>query len=219
MANHLQEIIARIEKARIAYSRHQIIKLVAISKYWEDSQIVELYEVGQRAFGENKVQDLKRKASLLQDYPLEWHFVGSIQDNKINALIALKPSLIHSIDSLKTAQAFQMRLEREGIKQRALLQINSAKEESKSGVIPEEAKDLYAQIQETCPNLILEGVMSIGAHTQDTKLIAKSFEVTKSIFDALPDAKILSMGMSGDFELAIACGANLLRIGSALIEQ
>lgn len=218
MAHHLEEIIARIEKARIAYSRHQIIKLVAVSKYWEDSQILELYKAGQRAFGENKVQDFKTKASLLRDYPLEWHFVGNIQENKINALIALKPSLIHSIDSLKTAQAFQTRLEREGVRQRALLQINSAKEESKSGVTPEEANEVYLHIQETCPNLLLSGVMSIGAHTQDQKVIQKSFEITQKIYASLPNAKILSMGMSGDFELAIACGANLLRIGSALVE-
>lgn len=217
MAHHLQEIIARIEKARISYSRHQIIKLVAISKYWEDHQILELYHAGQRAFGENKVQDLKRKIGVMQDYPLEWHFVGNIQDNKINALIELKPSLIHSLSSLKLAQAFQIRLERQGIKQRALLQINSAKEANKGGVMPEEAKEIYLEIQETCPNLLIDGVMSIGAHSTDLKLITQSFETTQKIFDALPGAKILSMGMSGDFELAIACGANLLRIGSALI--
>lgn len=215
--NALQEVIAKIEKARIAYSRHQVIKLVGISKYWEIEQIVDLYQSGQRAFGENKVQDLKAKAQFLQDYPIEWHFVGTIQENKINALIQLSPSLIHSIDSLKTAQAFQSRLEREGKTQKALLQVNSAEEESKSGVMPKEALEIYSQIQESCPNLKLEGLMSIGAHTQDTKLITKSFEVTQKLFEHIPSAKILSMGMSGDYELAIACGANLLRIGSALV--
>lgn len=217
MAHHLQEIIARIEKARISYSRHQIIKLVAISKYWEDHQILELYHAGQRAFGENKVQDLKRKIGVMQDYPLEWHFVGNIQDNKINALIELKPSLIHSISSLKVAQAFQARLKHQEVKQRALLQINSAKEVNKGGVMPEEAKEIYLEIQETCPNLLMEGVMSIGAHSEDQKIIKQSFEKTQKVFDSLPNAKVLSMGMSGDFELAITCGANLLRIGSALI--
>lgn len=217
--NHLQEVIAKIEKARIAYSRHQVIKLVAVSKYWDANQIVELYESGQRAFGENKVQDLKAKSHELENYPLEWHLIGSIQENKINTIISLAPSLIHSIDSLKLALAFQQRLEREGKRQKALLQINSAREESKSGVSPEEAKEVYLAIQESCPNLILEGVMSIGAHTEDEKIIAKSFEMTKNIFDSLPNAKILSMGMSGDYELAISCGANMLRIGSALMQK
>lgn len=215
--NHLQEVIAKIEKARIAYSRHQVIKLVAVSKYWDINQIIELYEGGQRAFGENKVQDLKTKSAELENYPLEWHLIGTIQENKINTIISLAPSLIHSIDSLKLALAFQQRLEREGKTQRALLQINSAREESKSGVSPEEAKEIYLAIQESCPNLLLEGVMSIGAHTQDQKIIAKSFEITKNIFDSLPNAKTLSMGMSGDYELAISCGANMLRIGSALV--
>lgn len=217
MAHHLQEVIARIEKARIAYSRHQVIKLVAISKYWQDSQILELYHGGQRAFGENKVQDLKHKSEVLDEYPIQWHFIGNIQENKINALIQLKPALIHSIDSLKTAQAFQMRLEREGKVQKALLQINSSQEESKSGVDPQKAREIYLQIQENCPNLVLEGLMSIGAHTQDQKEIQKSFEVTQKIYETLPNAKVLSMGMSGDFEIAIACGANLVRIGSALV--
>lgn len=217
MAHFLQEVIARIEKARISYSRHQIIKLVAISKYWEDSQILELYRAGQRAFGENKVQDLKRKMEVMREHPLEWHFVGNIQENKINALIELKPSLIHSISSLKLAKAFQIRLEREDAKQRALLQINSAKETNKGGVMPEEAREIYLEIQETCPNLLMEGVMSIGAHTNDQKIIAQSFETTQKVFESLDDAKTLSMGMSSDFELAIACGANLLRIGSALV--
>lgn len=215
--NHLQEVIAKIEKARIAYSRHQVIKLVAVSKYWDVSQIIELYEGGQRAFGENKVQDLKAKSLELENYPLEWHLIGTIQENKINTILSLAPTLIHSIDSLKLALAFEQRLEREGKTQRALLQINSAKEESKSGVSPEEAKEVYLAIKESCPHLILEGVMSIGAHTEDTKTIIKSFETTKNIFDSLPNAKTLSMGMSGDYELAISCGANMLRIGSALL--
>ncbi|ANV97954.1 YggS family pyridoxal phosphate enzyme [Helicobacter enhydrae] len=212
----LQSVIAKIEKARLAYDAHQIINLVAVSKYWETSQIIELYSQGQRAFGENKVQDLKTKHQLLEAYPLEWHFIGRIQENKINALIDLKPSLIHSIESLKLAEAFQKRLQRSGISQRVLLQINSSQEESKAGVHPQEAKEVYLAIKENCPNLILEGVMTIGAHTQDQSVIAKSFECTQKIFDSLPSASILSMGMSGDYELAIANGANLLRIGSAI---
>lgn len=215
--NHLQEVIAKIEKARIAYSRHQVIKLVAVSKYWDIAQIIDLYNGGQRAFGENKVQDLKVKSAELENYPLEWHLIGTIQENKINTIISLAPALIHSIDSLKLAFAFQQRLEREGKTQRALLQINSAREESKSGVDPNEAKEVYLAIKESCPNLLLEGVMSIGAHSEDEKVIAKSFEITKNIFDSLPNAKTLSMGMSGDYELAISCGANMLRIGSALL--
>ena len=100
-----------------------------------------------------------------------------------------------------------------------LLQINSAAEESKSGVTSDEAKDIYTQISETCPNIQLRGVMSIGAHTEDKKVIQNSFETTFNIYESLEGADICSMGMSGDFELAIKCGSNMVRLGSVLFPQ
>ncbi len=99
-----------------------------------------------------------------------------------------------------------------------LLQINSAKEDSKSGVMPEVAIKVYNQIQEQCPNINLKGVMSIGAHSTDTKIIKESFITTHNIFKECTGATICSMGMSGDFELAIKCGSNMIRVGSALFK-
>ncbi|CAM3282862.1 YggS family pyridoxal phosphate-dependent enzyme [Helicobacter labetoulli] len=222
LALQLERILRRIERARLAYDAHQIISLVAVSKYQSVDSIRALYECGQRAFGENKVQDLRLKAEALDDVPLEWHFIGKLQENKINALLALKPSLIHSVDSLKTAQAIQKRLQTHlgEAKVRALLQINAANEESKSGVSVEAAKEVYEEILSVCPNLIMEGVMCIGANSPNRSEIEKSFQKTSDIFHSLQDrgAKILSMGMSGDFEIAIAYGANLVRIGSKLFE-
>lgn len=217
----LEHAIERIEKARIAYDRHQIVRLVAISKYATVEQIEALYHEGQRAFGENKVQDLELKAAALEILPIEWHFVGTLQTNKINKLITLSPALVHSIDSLQTAIAYDQRLQREGKTQRALLQINSAREATKSGVDPDRAEEIYRQILSECPALKLEGVMTIGAHVSDTAVIQKSFETTRRIFDRLKDAGAVtcSMGMSGDYELAIACGANLLRLGSVLFDD
>ena len=222
LALQLERILRRIERARLAYDAHQIISLVAVSKYQSVDSIRALYECGQRAFGENKVQDLRLKAEALDDVPLEWHFIGTLQENKINALLALKPSLIHSVDSLKTAQAIQRRLQTHlgEAKVRALLQINAANEISKSGVSVEAAKEIYNEILSACPNLIMEGVMCIGANSPNRSEIEKSFQKTSDIFHSLQDrgAKILSMGMSGDFEIAIAYGANLVRIGSKLFE-
>ena len=222
LALQLERILRRIERARLAYNAHQIISLVAVSKYQNADSIRALYECGQRAFGENKVQDLRLKAQNLDDVPLEWHFIGKLQENKINALLALKPSLIHSVDSLKTAQAIQRRLQTHlgEAKVRALLQINAANEISKSGVSVESAREIYNEILITCPNLIMEGVMCIGANSPNRKEIEQSFQKTSDIFHSLKDkgAKILSMGMSGDFEIAIAYGANLVRIGSKLFE-
>jgi len=101
-----------------------------------------------------------------------------------------------------------------------LLQINAANEPQKSGVSQEEAFDIYQEIQERCPQLKLKGVMSIGAHVEDEKTIQKSFEQTYSVYDALrkEGATICSMGMSNDYELAIKCGSNLVRIGSKIFK-
>jgi hypothetical protein len=213
---HLDGVIERIEKARLSVSDHHIVKMVAVSKYVDDAAIKALYAIGQRAFGENKVQSLQHKATALEALPLEWHFIGSLQKNKINGLIALNPALIHSIDSVELALALNERLSREGKNVSALIQINSAYESTKSGFLPEASLQAYAQIQEQCPHIHLKGVMSIGAHTDDRVLIQKSFERTRSLFEQLPKATICSMGMSGDFELAIACGSTLVRLGSIL---
>ncbi|WP_334092454.1 YggS family pyridoxal phosphate-dependent enzyme [Helicobacter typhlonius] len=218
LALNLERVLRRIERARLAYSPHQIISLVAVSKYQTQEQIRTLYECGQRAFGENKVQDLRAKIESLDDLPLEWHFIGNLQENKINTLLSLKPALLHSLDSIKLALALQKRLGEQKI--RALLQVNAANETTKSGVSIESAKEIYEQICATCPNIKLEGIMSIGAHSDKRADIEKSFKLTRDVFDKVQErgAKILSMGMSGDFEIAIAYGANLVRIGSKLFE-
>jgi len=214
---NFDEVLQRVEKARIQTSEYSIIKIVAVSKYSTSKEVKKLYSIGQRAFGENRVQELKQKMSELEDLPLEWHFIGRLQKNKINHLLELAPSLIHSCDSLELAHEINKRV-KDNKKIAILLQINSAKEESKAGVMPEAAKEIYHQIQQECPNLLLKGVMSIGAHSEDKKEIQKSFETTYKIFEDLKPlgASICSMGMSNDFELAIKCGSNMLRLGSIL---
>lgn len=218
---NLDEIITKVEGARLRISEHHIVKIIGISKYSTTADIATLYEAGQRAFGENKVQDLKQKMEDLDELPIEWHFVGTLQKNKINNLIDLNPSLLHSLDSLELAIELDKKLEAKNKKLSALLQINSAYEDTKSGVMPEVAIEIYKQILESCPNIILKGVMSIGAHVDDEKIIKESFKTTKKIFDELIPygAKYCSMGMSGDFELAIACGSNMIRVGSSLFKN
>lgn len=217
---NLDKLIERVEAARLQVSHHHIVKIIAISKYSQSEEVATLYGAGQRAYGENKVQDLKDKMEKLEELPLEWHFVGRLQKNKINNLIDLNPTLIQSIDSLELAIELNKKLEAKNKKINALLQINSAYEESKAGVIPEEAIEVYKKIIDTCPNITLKGVMSIGTHVEDEDIIKKSFETTKKIFDELAPfgAKYCSMGMSGDFELAIACGSNMIRVGSSLFK-
>ncbi len=218
LARNLESLIQRVEKARLQVSGHHIVKIVAVSKYADVESVKSLYELGQRAFGENQIQQLQSRVEETAELPLEWHMLGRIQKNKINRLIDIEPALIHSIDSVELAEALDSRLAQKGKTQDALLQINSAKEESKAGVAPEEAVDIYQEIQERCKNINLKGVMSIGAHTENRELVKESFKTTREIFDRLQKdgAKICSMGMSSDFELAILSGSNLIRVGSVI---
>lgn len=216
---HFDRIVERIEKARLRVSGHHIVKIVAASKYVDAEAVRSLYAIGQRAFGENRVQDLVSKTEALDDLPIEWHFIGTLQKNKINHLLSCNPHMLHSIDSIELARSLNERLERDGKTLRALVQVNSAYEESKSGFLPEEFSDAYAQIAEECPRLKLQGIMSIGAHVDDAAVVRKSFEATRRLFDSLPGATVCSMGMSGDFELAIECGSNMVRLGSILFPE
>jgi pyridoxal phosphate enzyme (YggS family) len=218
LRRNLDEVIWKIEAARISVSEHHIVKLVTVAKYTEIENIATLYELGQRAFGENQVQQLRDRMQTLEELPLEWHMIGRLQKNKINNLIDLNPILMHSLESLELAQELDKKLSAKSATMHCLLQINAAREESKAGVSPEEALDIYQEIKARCPNIILKGVMTIGAHTDDTKVIQNSFETTHRIYEKLQNdgAAICSMGMSGDYELAIKCGSNLVRIGSAL---
>ena len=146
--------------------------------------------------------------------------MGTLQKNKINKLLELDPALVHSIDGLKLAEEIDKRLEAKGTTLDGLLQINAAKEETKSGVMAEEALDVWQAIRESCPRLNLRGVMTIGAHTDEEKAVRASFDAAYKIFEAvrMDGADICSMGMSGDLELAIECGSNMVRVGSALFK-
>lgn len=221
LKDNLRELIEKIEIERLKYSSHQIIKLIAVSKYAESSDILELYNAGQRAFGENKVQALKSKQEMLSHCPIEWHMIGVLQENKINQLLSLKPFLLQSLSSLKLANALQERLKRQNLTLKCLLQINSSNEDSKSGVDISQAVEIYQQILHSCPNIKLEGIMTIGANTDDKRLIETCFVKCKDIFDSLQGcgARIFSAGMSGDYPIAIANGANMLRIGSILFDR
>ena len=216
---YIDDVIKRVEEARLKVSEHHIVKIVAVSKYSKAEDIEKLYRIGQRAFGENRVQDLREKAKTLEDLPLEWHFIGNLQKNKINNLLDINPALFQALDSIELAHELQKKLVAKEMTLDCLLQINSAKEESKHGVMPEIAIDTYKQIQEECPNIRLKGVMSIGAHTNDETIIRKSFETTHAIYEQLEGATICSMGMSGDFELAIECGSNMVRLGSIMFNK
>ncbi|WP_298050626.1 YggS family pyridoxal phosphate-dependent enzyme [uncultured Campylobacter sp.] len=208
----LDEILKRIEAAKAGAGE---VQLVAVSKNVGTDDVRGLYSQGQIAFGENRVQELKRKSETLRELPLKWHFIGTLQSNKINQLIALRPTLWQSCNSYKLALAVNKRLT---YPLDTLLEINAAGESSKTGLDKNRAVEEFLRIKQECKNLNLIGVMSIGAHASEPAQIARSFEATREIFDALVPhgAQICSMGMSDDFELAIKCGSNMIRLGRIL---
>jgi len=216
----LDNIIWNIEEARLRVSQHHIVQLVAVGKYTQVENIETLYSLGQRAFGENQVQQLSQRMQTLEALPIQWQMIGSLQKNKINNLIDLNPTLMQSLDSIELALELNKKLQAKEKKMACLVQINAANEETKSGFSSQEAYDRYQEILERCPNITLKGVMSIGAHSEDEKMVQKSFETTHAIFEKLQKqgATICSMGMSSDYALAIQCGSNLVRVGSAIFK-
>lgn len=193
------------------------VELVAVSKYVGSKEIKELFNEGQMSFGENRVQDLIKKSDELKELNLNWHFIGTLQTNKINALLKIRPTLWQSCNSLKLAQTVDKRLD---YKLDTLLEINVADEDSKTGLDISLAKESYCAIKESCKNLNLKGIMCIGAHSDDELEVAKSFEKAYAIYESLQNkgAEICSMGMSSDYKIAIKCGSNMLRIGSLLFK-
>lgn len=212
---NLEQIWQNIETARQKCGVWENVRLIAVSKNVDTDAVQNLYSQGQIEFGENRVQEMKRKCEILSDLPLKWHFIGSLQSNKINHLLSLRPILWQSCNSFELATAVNKRL---NFTLDTLLEINSADESSKSGLEVSKAVDEFLKIKESCKNLNLCGVMSIGAHSDDEREIQKSFEITYKIFESLRPhgAKICSMGMSDDFELAIKCGSNMVRLGRIL---
>lgn len=212
---NLEQIWQNIETSRQKCGVWENVRLIAVSKNVDTDAVENLYSQGQIEFGENRVQEMKRKCEILSDLPLKWHFIGSLQSNKINHLLSLRPILWQSCNSYELATAVNKRL---NFTLDTLLEINSASESSKSGIEISRAVDEYFKIKESCENLNLCGVMSIGAHSDDLGEIQKSFETTYKIFEILRPhgAKICSMGMSDDYELAIKCGSNMVRLGRIL---
>lgn len=193
------------------------VELVAVSKYVGPKEIKELFDEGQMSFGENRVQDLVKKSEELKELNLNWHFIGTLQTNKINALLKIRPILWQSCNSIKLAQAVDKRL---NYRLDTLLEINIADEDSKTGLDLSLAIESYCAIKESCKNLNLKGIMCIGAHSDDELEVAKSFEKAYVIYESLQNqgAKICSMGMSSDYKIAIKCGSNMIRVGSLLFK-
>ncbi len=193
------------------------VELVAVSKTKSNEEILEAYNAGQRKFGENKIQDMTRKYEILPK-DIQWHMIGHVQSNKVKYM-APYVSLIQGVDSLKLLKEINKQAQKNNRIIDCLLQIHIAKEESKFGLSVRESQQAI-KIAKELPHLRIKGLMGMATFTDDQKQIEREFAGLKSLYDQLIQQKIplevLSMGMSGDFLIAIEQGSNMIRVGSKI---
>ena len=194
------------------------VQLVAVSKTHPVESVREIYNLGQRIFGENKVQELAEKYPQLPK-DIQWHLIGHLQTNKVK-YIAEFVDTIESVDSEKLLQEIDRQASKHHRTIKVLLQIKIAEEDTKFGMNKEEAKTLFTQyLNGDFPNAEITGLMGMATFTDDKEQIRKEFTSLKNFYDELSLLKplnTLSMGMSDDFAVAVECGSNSVRIGSAI---
>ena len=209
------------------------VTLVAVSKTKSVEEILELYNVGQRDFGENYVQELTEKYQQLPK-DIHWHFIGHLQSNKVK-LIAPFVHLIHSVDSEKLLKEINKEAKKKERIIDCLLQVHIAKEETKFGLDENELQQIIQALnlanntteEKSFKNISIKGLMGMASFTDDEKIVRQEFHSMKSLFDKLSSAlsfqpsafSILSMGMSADYKIAIEEGSNIVRIGSLLFGE
>ena len=198
------------------------VTLVAVSKTKPVADLMEAYDTGQRIFGENKIQEMTEKwESMPKD--IEWHMIGHVQTNKVK-FMAEYVSLIHGVDSLKLLEEINKQALKHNRIINCLLQIYIAEEESKFGLDQNELNEiLNSEAFKTLKNIQITGLMGMATFTENQTQIKKEFQNLKSIFDKYKNLNYinchlntLSMGMSGDYQLAIECGSTMVRIGSSI---
>lgn len=212
-----QKICAACERA--GRSRNDVT-LIAVSKTKPVEMLQEVYDAGAREFGENKPQELKNKYPLLPN-DIRWHMIGHLQTNKIKYIID-RACMIHSIDSVHLAEAVSCEAAKRGLVIPVLVEVNVAKEDSKFGIMPEETEDFIRQIS-TLPGIRVQGLMTIAPFTDNAEENREYFAALRKLFVDIKEKNIdnvnmcdLSMGMTGDYEVAIEEGATMVRVGTGI---
>ena len=198
--------------------------IIAVTKYFDEQQIIKYYEMGFRDFGENRVKDALEKIDKLPKEIIQnsrFHLIGHLQTNKAKLAVG-KFDLIHSVDSVKLAKLISEEAEKQGIVQKILLQINNAREEQKSGFLPEEIKNAFQEIM-NLSSIKVCGVMNMAPIDSSDEELHKLFGNIKQINDVLQsefgvELEHISMGMSRDFRIALEEGATMIRLGRILFE-
>lgn len=205
--------------ARIKASLPAGVELVAVSKTHPAERVLEAYRSGQRIFGENKVQEMCAKYEALPK-DIEWHLIGHLQSNKVKYVVPFV-RMIHSVDSPELLRRIDAAAQRVGRTIDCLLEVRIAEEDTKFGMEGEQAV-LLALDQRTrdLKNVRVRGLMGMASNTSDQGQVRREFETLKALSDRLkaqdPSMDVLSMGMSGDYPLAVACGSTLVRVGSSI---
>lgn len=195
------------------------VTLVAVSKTKPNEDIMEAYDAGHRVFGENKVQEMVQKWEELPK-DIEWHMIGHVQRNKVKYMAPFV-SLIHGVDSLRLIQEIDKQAKKNDRTILCLLQMHIAEEETKFGLDEAELEEILVSEEfNTLENVKIIGLMGMATFTSDEKQVRKEFASLKAIYDRLqsklPDLNTLSMGMSGDYIIAIEEGSNMIRVGSSI---
>lgn len=215
IAEALKSAYSAITEFQTKQQLNQQSRLIAVSKTKPAASVVTAYQAGQRAFGENYVQELVSKATELQQLEgIEWHFIGPIQSNKTKD-IALYADWVHSIDRLKIAERLSAQRPSDKAPLQVLLQVNISGEESKSGIEPADLMNLATQVAKL-PQLTLKGLMAIPEPGKGAEAFAQMQKLSLQLQQQHPDAKELSMGMSDDWQDALRFGSTMIRLGTAI---
>lgn len=198
------------------------VTLVAVSKTKPVSDLMEAYDAGQRIFGENKIQEMVEKYEQMPK-DIEWHMIGHVQRNKVKYMAEFV-SLIHGVDSLKLLKEINKQAKKYDRTIKCLLQIKIAEEDSKFGMSADDAKQLITSEEfSSLTHVYITGVMGMATFTEDSSQIEAEFKRLKTTFENLKSIQnqnchlqTISMGMSGDFKLAIDCGSTMIRVGSSI---
>lgn len=222
IANRLTTAHENIEQTRQKLRKSETkVNLMAVSKTKPISDVVEAYNAGQRIFGENYAQELADKSSELHHLTdIEWHYIGPIQSNKTK-IIAESATWVDSIDRAKIAKRLQQHASELNKTLNVLIQVNISRSDKKSGVLLEDVEPLAAEIA-NCQQLTLRGLMAIPDKSDESQL-RQEFLQMQTCFQTLkqqyPMVDTLSLGMSGDMEIAIECGSTMVRLGTALFGE
>lgn len=190
--------------------------LVAVSKTKPVKDLLEAYKAGQRIFGENKIQEMVSKWEVMPK-DVKWHMIGHVQRNKVKYMAPFV-DYIHAVDSIKLLGEIQKQAKKNDRQIKCLIQIRIAREETKFGILPHEL-ELVLESSKSYDNILIEGLMGMASFTKDKNQIRNEFKLLKSIYDEYQSFKILSMGMSGDYSIAIEEGSNMIRVGSKIFGE